>query len=84
MTDNKINHYRSPPEPPDLNPIENLRAAMKYHIRHRVRPRTKEELVSGILQFWKTVMPEMCCNYINHLRKVVPVVIARAGKASGF
>ena len=38
MKANKINHWPTPPESPDLNPIERIWAAMKYCIRRRVKP----------------------------------------------
>jgi transposase len=44
---NKINHWPAPPESPDLNNKERIWAAMKYHIRRRVKPTNKKELVKG-------------------------------------
>ncbi len=32
-----------------------------------MKPRTKDELVDGILRFWDTVDERKCCRYINHL-----------------
>lgn len=43
-----INWWKTPPESPDLNPIENLWHEMKEYIRREVKPTTKEELVKGI------------------------------------
>ena len=70
-----INWWKTPPESPDMNPIENL-----WHefIRHEARPTTKSELILGIKQFWDTV------DIINHLRKVVPKVILLEGAATGY
>ena len=84
MKDNDIVWWPTPAESPDMNPIENLWASLKYYIRHRVKPSTKEELVEGILAFWKTVTPEVCNNYINHLYKVIPEVVRRNGAATGM
>jgi transposase len=84
MEANHVNHWPTPPESPDLNPIENLWAAVKHHIKKEVKPRTKEELINGIKEFWATLTPEKCGRYIHHLYKVVPAVIAREGAASGY
>ena len=84
MKQNELYHWPTPPESPDMNPIENVWGAMKYYIRHTSKPKTKEELVTGIKDFWKTVTPHMCNKYIDHLFKVVPAVISRRGAASGY
>ena len=52
---------------------------------HRViKPKTKEELVQGILSFWNTVDVEKCSIYISHLKKVIPRVIELQGDATGY
>ena len=51
----KINWWKTPPESPDLNPIENLWHELKEFIRREVKPKTKQELVDGILAFWDNV-----------------------------
>ena len=84
MLEQKINHWPTPPESPDMNPIENVWGSMKYFIRHNVKPRTKEQLITGIKDFWATLSPEICSRYIDHLYKVVPAVISRSGAASGY
>ena len=79
-----INWWPSPPESPDLNPIELIWHELKPHLRARIKPQTKEELVKGITDFWDTrVTPEKCRRYIAHLQKVLPIVVERQGKASG-
>jgi len=79
-----IYHWPTPPESPDLNPIEMLWAEMKGFLRKKVKPRNKDELVNGIKTFWKTVTIEKCNKYIDHLYKVLPVVVTRNGQASGM
>ena len=79
-----INWWKTPAESPDLNPIENLWHELKEYIRREVKPKTKAELVNGILAFWKTVDAAKCTKYINHLRKVIPRVIELEGKATGY
>ena len=81
---NNINWWRTPPESPDMNPIENLWHELKEYIRRDVKPRNKEQLVDGITQFWATVDTHKCCRYIDHLKKVLPRVIERSGDATGY
>ena len=68
----------------DLNPIENIWAHLKWHLRKNAKPRTKEELVDAIQRYWATITPEFCQRYIDHLQKVLPVVVERKGAASGY
>ena len=67
--DNSINWWKTSPESHDLNPIENLWHELKGYVRREVKPRTKEELIQGICQFWDTVTIEKCGRYIRHLHK---------------
>ena len=82
--ENEINWWKTPPESPDLNPIENLWHELKEFIRREVKPKRKEELVEGIRRFWRTVDVAKCQKYIGHLRKVIPAVIEKEGNATGF
>ena len=79
-----INWWKTPAESPDLNAIENLRHELKEYIQREVKPKSKEELMSGIEQFWNTVTVNKCKKYIGHLRKVVPKVIEVNGEATGY
>ena len=38
----------------------------------------------GIRTFWKRMTPELCTHYIDHLHRVMPVVIEKDGGPSGF
>ena len=49
-----------------------------------MKPKTIEELVDGIKQFWKTVTVQKCLKYINHLRKEIPKVIELEGAVTGY
>jgi transposase len=82
--DHSINWWKTPPESPDLNPIENLWHELKEFLRREIKPRTKEELVDGIHRFWDTVTVQKCTRYIRHLRKVIPRVISLNGAATGY
>lgn len=79
-----INWWKTPPESPDLNPIENLWHEVKEYVRREVKPRSKHELINGIIQFWDTVSIAKCRKYINHLNKVIPKVIDVGGEATGY
>ncbi len=82
--DNRVNWWRTPPESPDLNPIENLWHELKDFLRARVKPRNLAELKDGIKAFWSTVTPSKCKRYINHQHKVIPCVIEVQGEATGY
>ena len=81
--DRGINWWRTPPESPDCNPIENLWHDLKEHLRREVKPRSKEELIQRIVSFWETVDVEKCCKYINRLAKVLPKVVECESGPSG-
>ena len=84
MEEKGINWWHTPAESPDLNPIENVWHALKHHLRRHVKPSNREELIEGIKEFWRGLNPQACNKYIDHLYNVIPVVITRAGEASGF
>ena len=46
-----INWWRTLPESPDLNPIENIWHELKEYLRREVKPKTKEELIRGLNYF---------------------------------
>ena len=48
LEDIQINWWKTPPESQNINPVENLWHELKEYQR-RVKPRTKKELVEGIL-----------------------------------
>ena len=79
-----VNWWATPPESPDLNPIENVWGSLKQYLKNVYKPKILEELKSGIQQFWQTLTPERCTHYINHLRKVIPKVIQEEGGPSGY
>ena len=84
IEENNIIWTRTPAESPDLNPIENLWHELKEFIRREVKPKTKQELINGISQFWRTVDANKCKKYIKHIEKVVPKVIEVQGAATGY
>ncbi len=82
--ENNINWWRTPPESPDLNPIENMWHELKEFLRAKVKPRNLAQLKAGIKTFWATVTPAKCTKYIRHLDKVIPKVIELKGDATGY
>ena len=49
-----------------------------------MKPKTKEQLISGISEFWRSVTVDKCRKYIDHLQKVIPKIIEVSGEATGF
>lgn len=82
--EHNVNWWPTPPESPDLNPIENIWGSLKTYLRNTYKPKNLEELKQGIQQFWVTLTPEVCTRYIMHLKKVMPVVIGEKGGPSGY
>ena len=37
-----------------------------------------------IRTYWKSLTPELCMKYIDHLRKVMPAVVKEEGGPSGY
>ena len=84
LQENEVNWWLTPPESPDINPIENMWHELKEYIRREAKPHTKDELVAAIVSFWNTVDVAKCKKYIQHLKKVVPKVIALEGGPTGY
>jgi transposase len=76
--------WKTPPESPDLNTIENMWHKLKEYLKIRVKTRSKEELIDGVISFWKTVDIEKCQKYILHVKKVVPKVIELNSEPPGY
>ena len=57
---------------------------LQEYLRREVKPTTKEQLINGISEFWRTVSVVKCRKYIGHLRKVIPKMIEVNGEATGF
>ena len=83
MEENGVCLWKTPPESPDANPIENVWHELKEFMRREVKPRNKSELVDGILSFLQNMDKAKCQKYICHLRKVWPKIIELNGAATG-
>ena len=84
LEEERVNWWKTPPEGPDSNPIENLWHELKEFLRREVKPHTRPELVEGIKSFWRQIDVQKCQKYIHHLRKVLPKMIEENGGPTGF
>ena len=84
LDDKNVTWWYSPPESPDLNPIELVWGSLKQFLRSQYKPKNLEELKAGIESFWLTLTPEVCSKYISHLKKVIPKIIEVQGAPSGY
>lgn len=83
--ENNVNWWPTPPESPDVNPIELVWGSMKEAIRNSYKPRTLEELESSIKHYWETKLtPAVCTRYIEHIQRVLPRVVEMNGAATGM
>jgi transposase len=78
IIENGIKWIKSPAKSPDLNPIEQVWAEMKNFIRHR-HCKTPEDVAGAIHEFQEDCTKEKCQKYINHLKKVIKIVISKDG-----
>ena len=76
--------WKTPPESPDLNPIENCWGSLKQYLRATHKPTNLEELIDGIEKFWLSLTPVICWKYIEHLHKVMPKVLEVNGNPSDY
>lgn len=80
-----VNWWHSPPESPDLNPIELVWGSMKEAVRNNYKPRTLQQLKDALLDYWsKKMTEETCTRYVLHIHKVLPAVVEAEGQASGY
>lgn len=82
--DEGIFWWATPPESPDINPIELIWGSLKQYLRTTYKPTNLQDLKNGIEQFWMTLTPEVCQRYIAHIHKVIPKIVEVNGEPSGY
>lgn len=83
---NRLFHFATPAQSPDLNPIEMVWNDMKIFIKEKVKPKNALELRNGIYEFWNTKVTVAYCNAkIDHVKnKVIDEIINLKGKPTGL
>jgi len=83
MLSNNINWWATPAESLDMNPIENVWHALKNNLPTTCKTK-QQNLIASITTFWNNITVADCNRYIDHLYKVMPVVLDKFGDASGY
>ena len=77
LNQNRVNHFKTPAQSPDLMPIELVWNDLKRY--------WTEELINGILKFWSSkVTIDYCVSKIDHVQRVLSQIILLEGKATGM
>lgn len=74
-----INWVKSPPRSHDLNPIELVWTDLIQVVAKRL-PKTIGQVVVAVKEYWKTLTPEKCSEFIDKLVDVVPKVLEKKGE----
>lgn len=75
-----INWVKTPPESPDLNPVEIVWHMLKDYLQREAKPRTKDDLIAAIRSFWNNRLTfDTCNNLISGLIKVLPLIVQNNG-----
>ena len=83
---NNINHCKTPPQSPDLMPIEMVWNDLKYYLTSEKKLSTKKDLIKSIKSFWQSKMNDLdyCKKKFTHMNKVIDTIIAYCGRATGL
>ncbi|KIH64934.1 hypothetical protein ANCDUO_04745 [Ancylostoma duodenale] len=73
-----VNVLEWPPESPDLNPLELIWGNMKYFVR-RKNVHNLNALREAVLEYWRSLTPEICSRYVNNIHRKMPRVVEKAG-----
>ncbi|CAF0956458.1 unnamed protein product [Brachionus calyciflorus] len=74
-----INWVKSPPRSHDLNPIELVWTDLIQNVSKRL-PKTLGQVVVAVKDYWKTLTPEKCSEFIDKLCNIVPKVLEKNGE----
>lgn len=74
-----INWVKSPPRSHDLNPIELVWTDLIQNVSKRL-PKTLGQVVIAVKDYWKTLTPEKCSEFIDKLCNIVPRVLEKNGE----
>ncbi|GFX28863.1 transposable element Tcb1 transposase [Trichonephila clavipes] len=77
------NHLRSPPQSPDLNPIEHLWDLLERKIRQR-HSTSKEMLKREIVTEWNTISSEETSKLVQSMPKRLTEVLRRKGYPTSY
>ncbi len=82
FNENNINHFKTPAQSPDLNPIEMVWHDLKVFIGEEIKPNNERELIR---EFWnEKVTIEYCNREKDHLERVIETILTKNGKATGL
>ena len=70
----KIKKVRAPANSPDLNPIELIWSDLKHFIRRKFCSNW-DQVRLAIHEYYQTLTPEKCSNFIDTLHQVVNYII---------
>ena len=62
-----VNWWYTPPESPDMNPIELVWGSLKHYLRNHFKLKNLEEFKASIEQFWLILTLQVCIKYIRRL-----------------
>ena len=71
-----INWVKSPPRSHDLNPIELVWTDLIQNVAKRL-PKTIGQVVVAVKDYWKTLTPEKCSEFIDKLVEVSKKFVER-------
>ena len=67
FTQNGIVWWKTPPESPDINPIENVWGSMKQFLRSQYKPKNLDELKAGIIRNFGLVLHQTFVRTISNI-----------------
>lgn len=73
----------TPPQSPDINPIEHLWEELKRRVRkHQIK--NKEDLKNKIIEEWESISPEVTRNLVSSLPKRLNAIIKANGNCTKY